>query len=88
VPTSSWLLVLVLGGRHVGLGSVDRARPPLDVGKLMAKNDYGLVWHLGAAERAVVAFLLGHWANLATTSPAFHRVWKIPILVQWQGLGG
>jgi hypothetical protein len=60
VPTSSWLLVLVLGGRRVGLSSVDRAPPPLDVGKLMAKNDHGLVWHLGAAERAVVALLLGH----------------------------
>jgi hypothetical protein len=35
--------VLVLGGRRVGLGSVDRAPPPLDVGKLMAKNDHGLV---------------------------------------------
>jgi hypothetical protein len=49
-PTSSWLLVLVLGGRRVWLGSVDRAPPLLDVGKLMAKNDHGLVWHLGAAE--------------------------------------
>ena len=66
----------------------DRAPPPLDVGKLMAKNDHGLVWHLGAAERAVVALLLGHWPNLATTSPAFHRVWNIPIRVQWQWLGG
>ena len=45
MPTSSWLLVLVLGGRRVGLGSVDRATPALDVGKLMAKNDHGLVWH-------------------------------------------
>ena len=39
-PTSSWLLVLVLGGRRVGLGPVDRAAPALDVRKLMAKNDH------------------------------------------------
>jgi hypothetical protein len=42
--------------------------------KLMAKNGHGLVWHLGAADQAVVALLLVHSFNLATTSPAFHRV--------------
>jgi hypothetical protein len=70
----SWLLVLVVGGRRVRLGPIDRAAPALDVGKLMAKNNRWLVWHLGAADQAVVALLLVHSPNLATTRPAFHRV--------------
>ena len=41
VPTSSWLLVLVLGGRRVGLGPIDCVAPPLDVAQLMAKNRLG-----------------------------------------------
>jgi len=34
-------LVLVLGGRRVGLGAIDCVAPPLDVAQLMAKNRLG-----------------------------------------------
>ena len=73
MPSWSWLLVLVLSGRRVGLGPVDRAGPALDVAQLMAKYGHGQVRDLGAADRAAVGLLLVHWPNLATTSSAFHR---------------
>ena len=41
VPSWSWLLVLVLGGRRVGLRPVDGTRPAHDVAQLMAKYGHG-----------------------------------------------
>jgi hypothetical protein len=66
--------VLFLGGRRVGLGPITPKAPALDVGKLMAKNGHREVGYLDAAGRALPGFLLVHSRNLATTSPAFHKV--------------
>jgi hypothetical protein len=74
VPTSSWLLVLVLGGRRVGLDAIARKGPALDVAQLMAKYGHGQVLDLGAADQARPGFLRRHLLNLAPTSLAFHRV--------------
>jgi hypothetical protein len=68
------LLVLVLGGRRIRLGPIDREAPALDVGKLMAKNGHREVSYLDAAGRALPGFLLVHLPNLATKRPAFHRL--------------
>jgi hypothetical protein len=66
--------VLVLGGRRIRLGPIDRKAAALDVGKLMAKNGHREVGYLDAAARALPGILLVHLRNLATTSPAFHSV--------------
>jgi hypothetical protein len=66
--------VLVLGGRRIGLGPINRKAPALDMGKLMAKNGHREVGYLDAAGQAFPGFLLVHPPNLATTSPAFHRL--------------
>jgi hypothetical protein len=85
-PTS-WLLVLVLGGRRVRLGPIGSEASALHVGKLMAKNGHRQVGYLDAAGRALPNFLLVHLRNLATTSPPFHRVETIQIRMQKQLFG-
>jgi hypothetical protein len=80
--------MLVLDGRRIRLGPIDRKAPALDVGKLMAKNGHREVGYLDTAGRALPGFLLVHLLNLATTRPAFHRMEKIAIRLQWQWLAG
>jgi hypothetical protein len=74
VTSWSWLLTLVPGRWRLWLGPIPRRPPPLDVGKLMAKYAHGEVGYFDAAGRALPGFLLGHLANLAMTSPAFHKL--------------
>ena len=74
--------MLVVGRWRVALSTIGREGPALDMGQ---QDRHRHVRDLGAARRALPSLLLVHNPNLATTTPAFHRVSTIPITlpIQW-----